>query len=87
MQKKKKEFTLPGHNYTEPYNPLEKELKLNPITGEILEIYQKPTGKTDAVAMRHDVDYSICESKNKMSENVTMRLIKKGICSRCNSFE
>jgi len=59
----KKEFKLPGHNYTEPYNPVEKQLKFNPITWEILETYQKPTGKTDAVGMRHDVDYSTCENK------------------------
>ena len=29
--------------------------------GKILEIYQRPTGATDAVSMQHDVDYSICE--------------------------
>ena len=38
--------TLPGHNYTGPYNPLENQVKYaDPLTGEILEIYQKPTGK------------------------------------------
>ena len=27
------------------------------MTGAILEIYDKPTGKTNAIAMQHDVDY------------------------------
>ena len=61
----KKGFVLPGHHYTGPGNPLDKQLKYDPNTGQILEIYDKPTGKTDAVSMQHDVDYSICEKKNK----------------------
>jgi hypothetical protein len=66
----KKGWTLPGHNYTGPYNPLEQQLKYNPETGEILEIYQQPTGSTDAVAMQHDVDYSSCAfRKQKYDEN------------------
>ena len=31
---------FPGHNFTGPYNPLEKQVKYDPETGEILEIYQ-----------------------------------------------
>ena len=66
----KRGWTLPGHNYTGPYNPLERQLKYDPETGEILEIYQQPTGSTDAVAMQHDVDYSSCAfRKKKYNEN------------------
>lgn len=60
LPKPKKGFTLPGHHYTGPYNPIEQQLKYDPETGEILEINQQPTGATDGVAMRHDVDYSVC---------------------------
>ena len=35
----KKGWTLPCHNYTGPYNPLEQQLKYDPENGEILEIY------------------------------------------------
>ena len=65
LPKPKSGFTLPGHNYTGPYNPLEQQLKYDPNTGQILEIYQQPTGKTDAVSMQHDVDYSVCGNKPK----------------------
>jgi len=66
----KKGWTLPGHNYTEPYNPLEQQLKYNPETGEIIEIYQQSAGPTDAVSMQHDVDYSSCAfRKQKYGEN------------------
>ena len=60
----KKGFVIPGHHYTGPGNPLGKQLKYDPNTGQILEIYDKPTGKTDAVSMQRDVDYSICGKKN-----------------------
>ena len=63
--KPKKGWTLPGHNFTGPYNPLEKQVNYDPETGEILEIYQPPTGATDAVAMQHDVDYSVCGNNKK----------------------
>ena len=64
----KKGFVMPGHNYTGPGNPLEKQLKHDPNTGQILEIYQQPTGKTDAVSMQHDVDYTICGNKSKSDQ-------------------
>ena len=60
LPKPKKGWTLPGHNYTGPYNPLDEQLRFDPSTGQILEFIQKPTGKTDAVAAQHDVDYSVC---------------------------
>ena len=66
----KKGWTLPGHNYTGPYNPLEQQIKYDPETGEILEIYQQPTGSTDAVTMQHDVDYTSCAfRKQKYGED------------------
>ena len=63
LPKPQRGFTLPGHNYTGPYNPLEDQLRFDPTTGEILEFYQLPTGKSDAVAAQHDVDYSVCENE------------------------
>ena len=47
-------------SFTGPYNPLEDQLRYDPTTGEILEFYVNPTGKTDAIAAQHDVDYSVC---------------------------
>ncbi|KAL9979970.1 hypothetical protein ACROYT_G008497 [Oculina patagonica] len=64
----KKGFVLPGHRYTGPGNPLEKQVKWDQKTGKILEIYEKPTGKTDAVSMQHDVDYSVCANKSSKDQ-------------------
>ena len=64
----KKGFVMPGHRYTGPGNPLEQQLRYDPNTGQILEIYQQPTGRTDAVSMQHDVDYSVCDNKPKSDQ-------------------
>ena len=64
----KKGFVMPGHRYTGPGNPLGQQLRYDPNTGQILEIYQQPTGRTDAVSMQHDVDYSVCGNKPKSDQ-------------------
>ena len=60
-------ITIPGHNYTGPGNPLHDQLR-HDDEGNILEIYQQPTGPTDAVSMQHDVDYAVCGNKPKSEQ-------------------
>ena len=60
-------LTMPGQNYTGPGNPLHKQLR-HDDKGNILEIYQQPTGATDAVSMQHDVDYTVCGNKPKSEQ-------------------
>ena len=60
-------LTIPGHNYTGPGNPLHDQLR-HDDEGNILEIYQQPTGPTDAVSMQHDVDYTVCGNKPKSEQ-------------------
>ena len=68
LPKPKSGWTLPGHKYTGPYNDLENQVRYD-NKGNILEIYDMPTGRTDAIAMQHDVDYSICEDDKKCTPN------------------
>ena len=76
LPKPKGGFTLPGHNYTGPYNPLEEQLRYDPTTGEILEFYVNPTGKTDAIAAQHDVDYSVCGNDRKCKNKADRKMVK-----------
>ena len=69
-------WTLPGHKYTGPYNDLENQVRNNPETDEILEIYDQPTGPTDAVAMQHDIDYSVCGDNRKCKNKADRKLVK-----------
>ena len=66
-------WTLPGHKYTGPYNDLENQVRYNPETGEI---YDQPTGPTDAVAMQHDVDYSVCGDNRKCKNKADRKMVK-----------
>ena len=76
LPKPQKGWTLPGHNYTGPYNPLEDQLRYDPTTGEILEFYVNPTGKTDAIAAQHDVDYSVCGNDRKCKNKADRKMVK-----------
>ena len=83
LPKPKSGWTLPGHKYTGPYNDLENQVRYD-NQGNILEIYDKPTSKTDAIAMQHDVDYSICKDDKKCKHQADK---KNGPCSRCCPME
>ena len=76
LPKPKGGWALPGHKYTGPYNDLENQVRYNPETGEILEIYDQPTRPTDAVAMQHDVDYSVCGDDRKCKNKADRKMVK-----------
>ena len=69
-------WTLSGRKYTGPYNDLENQVRYNPETGEILEIYDQPTGPTDAVAMQHDIDYIVCGDNRKCKNKADRKMVK-----------
>ena len=76
LPKPKAGWTLPGHKYTEAYNDLENQVSYNPGTGEILEIYDQPTGPTDAVAIQHNIDYSVCGDNRKYKNKADRKMVK-----------
>ena len=45
LPKPKGGFTLPGHKYTGPYNDLDSQLRYDPNTGEILQIFDQQAEK------------------------------------------
>ena len=58
----KKGFTLPNYNYCGPYNPLNKQA-IYDENGNIIKYIQKPTGKTDEICAKHNID-------NELSKNI-----------------
>ena len=76
LPKPKRGWTLPGHKYTGPYNDLENQVKYDKDTGQIYEIYDRPTGKTDAIAMQHDVDYSVCGYDKACKHKADKKMVK-----------
>ena len=79
--KPRKGWTLPGHNYTGPYNPLVKQVKYNPETGEILEIYQHQQARQMQLLcnMKLIMMFVPTVKKNtvKISKNAKTKQIKK----------
>ena len=75
LPKPKSGWTLPGHKYTGPYNDLENQVR-HDIQGNILEIHDMPTGRTDAIAMQHDVDYSICEDDKECKHRADKKMVR-----------
>ena len=76
LPKPVKGWTLPGHKYTGPYNDLDSQVRYDPVTGEILEICDQPTGKTDSIAMQQDVDYSVCKDDRKCKNEADRKMVK-----------
>ena len=76
LPKPKGGWTLPGHKYTGPYNDLENQVKWDEETGEILNVYDEPTGRTDAIAMQHDVDYAVCQDDKKCKHKADKKMVK-----------
>ena len=74
LPKPKSGWTLPGHKYTGPYNDLEKQFRYDKDTGEILEIYDKPTEKTDAIAICNMMSIT---ASAEMTRSVNIAQIKK----------
>ena len=60
------------------------QVKYDKNAGEILEIYDTPPGRTDAIAMQHDVDDSICKDDNKCKHRADK---KNGPSSLCSNLE
>ena len=71
LPKPKAGWTLPGHRYTGPQNDLENQVWYDKDTGKILEIYDPPTGKTDAVAMQH-----VCGDNKKCKHKADRKRVK-----------
>ena len=66
-------------------------MNYDPETGQIKQIYQQPTGATDAIAMQHDVDYGVCSNRNEkygeMKKIANTKRTKNGEGSRRSSVE
>ena len=70
LPRPKSGFTPGNYKYMGPYNPLNKQLKYDPNTGEVLEWYVKPYNKVDEIAAHHDICYQMGKSKNECDKKM-----------------
>ena len=64
------------NKYTDPGNPIEKQVDFHPYTGEIYKVHDPPLSNNDRCSMLHDIDYTVAENIGQNSEDVKNRKLK-----------
>ena len=41
-----------------------------------MEIYDQPTGPTDAITLEHDVDYAVCKNDRKCKNDADRKMVQ-----------
>ena len=50
------------NKYTDPGNPIEKQVDFNPYTGQIYKVHDPPLSNNDRCSMLHDIDYTVAQN-------------------------
>ena len=74
LPKPKFGWTPGKYKYMGPYNPLEKQLKYDPETGQVLEWYIQPYNKVDEIAAHHDICYDMGKDKSDCDRRMVQSL-------------
>ena len=76
LPKPKAGWTPTNYKYMGPFNPLDKQLKFDPETGEIAKWIVPPFNKVDEISAHHDVCYSRGVDKNECDRTMVSELDK-----------
>ena len=64
------------NKYTDPGNPIEKQVDFNEYTGEIYKIHDPPLSNNDRCSMFHDIAYTVAEIIGKNPKDVKNRKLE-----------
>ena len=64
------------NKYTDPGNPIEKQVDFHPLTGKIYKINDPPLSNNDRCSMIHDIDYTVAQNIGKNSKDVKNRKLE-----------
>ena len=64
------------NKYTDPGNPIEKQVDFHPYTGQIYKINDPPLSSNDKCSMFHDIDYTVAENIGKNPKDVKNRKLR-----------
>ena len=76
LPKPKAGWTPGKYKYMGAYNPLDKQLKYDPVTGEVLEWHVKPYNKVDEISAHHDICYDMGKNKGDCDKKMVESLDK-----------
>ena len=61
------------NKYTDPGNPIEKQVDFHPLTGQIYKVHDPPLSNNDRCSMFHDIDYTVAQNIGKNAKDVKNR--------------
>ena len=64
------------NKYTDPGNPIEKQVDFDPYTGQIYKIHDLPLSNNDRCSMLHDIAYTVAENVGQNSKDVKNRKLE-----------
>ena len=61
------------NKYTDPGNPIEKQVDFHPYTGQIYKVHDPPLSNNDRCSMFHDIAYTVAENVGKNPKDIKNR--------------
>ena len=61
------------NKYTDPGNPIEKQVDFHPYTGQIYKVHDPPLSNNDRCSMLHDIAYTVAENIDQNPKDVKNR--------------
>ena len=58
------------NKYTDPGNPIEKQVDFHPYTGQIYKVHDPPLSNNDRCSMLHDIAYTVAENIGKNAKDI-----------------
>ena len=64
------------NKYTDPGNPIEKQVNFHPYTGQIYKVHDPPLSNNDRCSMLHDIDYTVAQNIGRNAKDVKNRKLE-----------
>ena len=64
------------NKYTDPGNPIEKQVDFHPYTGQIYKVHDPPLSNNDRCSMFHDIDYTVAQNIGKNPKDIKNRKLE-----------
>ena len=64
------------NKYTDPGNPIEKQVDFHPYTGQIYKVHDPPLSNNDRCSMFHDISYAVAENIGQNAKDVKNRKLQ-----------
>ena len=64
------------NKYTDPGNPIEKQVDFHPLTGQIYKVHDPPLSNNDRCSMFHDIDYTVAENVGRNPKDIKNRKLQ-----------